>query len=354
MPEAARGNIQSLRRTATGIWLLNVPALSSWIERQWYSPASYFRYLFPLAWPFRLVSTVRRGLYSAGFMAADGPDCPVVVVGNLTVGGTGKTPLVIWLAEFLARNGWQPGIISRGYGGMAAAWPQSVEPDSDPRLVGDEAVLISRRTDCPVEVGPNRVHSSRKLQQTGRCDIIISDDGLQHYALRRELEIVVVDSARKFGNGLCLPVGPLRESVSRLRTADLLVYNGESEAGGFGMKLVGDRAVNNLHPSLKMPLSQLAGSICHGVAGIGNPGRFFDHLVSWGLRPKVHRFPDHHRFVETDLCFNDEAPVLMTEKDAVKCFGFARDHHWHVPVEAQLDCGFGTQLLKILKGRLHE
>jgi tetraacyldisaccharide 4'-kinase len=132
------------------------------------------------------------------------------------------------------------------------------------------------------------------------------------------------------------------------------VYHGEAEADGFGMKLVGDRAINNLNPSLNVPLSQLAGSICHGVAGIGNPGRFFDHLVSQGLGAKVHRFPDHHRFVETDLCFNDEAPVLMTEKDAVKCFRFARDHHWHVPVEAQLDCGFGTQLLKILKGRLHE
>lgn len=329
--------------------------LTAWLERQWYySPASPIRYLAPLSWLYALIASFRRGLYSCGLLKSSGPDCPVVVVGNLSVGGTGKTPLVIWLAGFLARHGWKPGIVSRGYGGRAAVWPWQVRPDSDPRVVGDEALLIARRTGCPMAVGRDRVRAARSLREHARCDIILSDDGLQHYALKRDLEIAVVDSARRFGNGYCLPVGPLREKASRLKQVDLVVYNGAPGPSGFEMRLVGDEAVNNCRADLKVPLAEFSSTRCHALAGIGNPGRFFDSLKARGLGFDSRIFPDHHRFVAQDLVFGDDAPVLMTEKDAVKCEGFSRANHWHVPVEAQLERGFETRLLQLLKDKLNE
>ncbi|MCI0668000.1 MAG: tetraacyldisaccharide 4'-kinase [Methylococcaceae bacterium] len=307
-----------------------------------------------MSWLYAFAASFRRGLYSSGLLKSDGPDCPVVVVGNLSVGGTGKTPLVIWLAEFLARHGWKPGIVSRGYGGRKVAWPRQVRPDSDPREVGDEALLISRRTGCPMAVDPDRVRAARSLREQARCDIILSDDGLQHYALKRDIEIVVVDSTRLFGNGYCLPVGPLREKSSRLKQVDLVVYNGSPGPAGFEMNLIGDVAVNNRSAELKVPLAEFSSSRCHALAGIGNPGRFFDHLKARGLRVDSHSFPDHHAFIAADLCFGDDAPVLMTEKDAVKCAGFSQPNHWHVPVAARLERGFEIRLLQLLEDNLNE
>ncbi|MGH8547398.1 MAG: tetraacyldisaccharide 4'-kinase [Methylococcales bacterium] len=333
---------------------MNPKTLSAWLERQWYSPGSPIRYLAPLSWFYVFIASCRCGLYSCGLLKSDGPDCPVFVVGNLSVGGTGKTPLVIWLAGFLARHGWKPGIVSRGYGGRAAVWPRQVRPDSDPRVVGDEALLISRRTGCPMAVGSDRVRAAQSLQEHAGCDIILADDGLQHYALRRDLEIAVVDSTRLFGNGYCLPVGPLREKVSRLKQVDLVVYNGAPGPSGFEMRLVGDAAVNNCRWDLKVPLAKFVSTRCHALAGIGNPGRFFDSLKAWGLRFDSRAFPDHHAFVAEDLQFGDEAPVLMTEKDAVKCEGFSRPNHWHVPVEARLESGFESRLLQLLEDKLNE
>ncbi len=293
-------------------------------------------------------------MYASGLLKSSGPDCPVLVVGNISVGGTGKTPLVIWLAGFLARHDWKPGIISRGYRGNATFWPQHVRPDSDPLVVGDEAVLIARRTGCPMAVGPNRVRAALSLQKHAQCDIIISDDGLQHYALKRDLEIAVVDSTRLFGNGYCLPAGPLRERKNRLKQVDLVVYNGARRPGGFTMILTGDEAVNILSPELKVRLAEFASKRCHALAGIGNPKRFFDFLKARGLSFDSRTFPDHHRFVAEDLCFGDDAAVLMTEKDAVKCFRFSAANHWYVSVQAQLEHEFETRLLQLLENKSNE
>lgn len=333
---------------------MNSGPFSEWIERQWYSRGSAIRLLAPLSWAYARLASLRRRLYHSGWLKSSGPGCAVVVIGNLSVGGTGKTPLVIWLAGFLIRQGFRPGVVSRGYGGRAAEYPQAVEPDSDPRVVGDEALLISRRTGCPMTVGPDRVRAARSLRDKAGCDIIISDDGLQHYALKRDLEIVVIDAARRFGNGFCLPAGPLREGESRLDEVDLVVYNGAPGPLGFEMKLAGEEAVNNCDPDLKVSLADFSSIRCHALAGIGNPGRFFDHLKTRGLRFDSHIFPDHHPFVAGDLRFGDDAPVLMTEKDAVKCIGFSQPNHWHVPVQAELEKGFETRLLQLLKDRLNE
>ncbi|MGH8558093.1 MAG: tetraacyldisaccharide 4'-kinase [Methylococcales bacterium] len=328
--------------------------LSAWLERQWYSRASPIRILAPLSWIYTWIASLRRAMYSSGLLKSSGPDCPVLVVGNISVGGTGKTPLVIWLAGFLARHGWNPGIISRGYQGKASHWPRQVRPDSDPRVVGDEALLIARRTGCPMAVGPDRVRAALSLQKRARCDIIVSDDGLQHYALKRDLEIAVIDSTRLFGNGYCLPAGPLRERKSRLKQVDLVVYNGAPRPGGFAMKLVGDKAINNCRPDLKVPLAEFASKPCHALAGIGNPKRFFDFLKARGLTFDSRAFPDHHRFVAEDLCFEDDAAILMTEKDAVKCFRFSAPNHWYVPVQAQLEAKFETRLLQLLEHKSNE
>ncbi len=328
--------------------------LPAWLERQWYSPDSPIRYLAPLSGLYALIVSIRRGLYASGLLHSAGPDCPILIVGNLTVGGTGKTPLVIWLAGFLARHGWKPGIISRGYGGKAASWPRRVYPDSDPQLVGDEALVIARRTGSPLAVGPERVGAAEILRDDAHCDIILSDDGLQHYALRREIEIAVVDAARRFGNGYCLPAGPLREKQSRLQRVDLVVYSGAPSPDGFEMTLAGEEAVNNCRQDLKVPLAEFSSIRCHALAGIGNPKRFFDHLEARGIAFDSRIFRDHHRFIAEDLCFGDDAPVLMTEKDAVKCFGISRANHWYVPVQAQLESGFDSRLLQLLEGKMNE
>lgn len=304
--------------------------------------------LWPLAMLYRAVVAARRTAYRLGWLPVHRFEVPVVVVGNLTVGGSGKTPVVAAIAGFLRLRGYKPGIVSRGYGGRARQWPQAVAPDSAPDLVGDEPVLLARRTGCPVVVGPNRSEAVRRLLEDNDCDVVVSDDGLQHLALHRDVEIVVVDGERGFGNGLCLPAGPLREPESRLRSVDLVVYNGDGAAGA-RCRLVGDTAVNLRDPSETKPLHEFRGRAVHAVAGIGNPSRFFTYLRDAGLQPNEHRFPDHHAYTASDLAMRDGAPILMTEKDAVKCTAFATEAMWYVPVEAQLDDRFYEQLTDLLK-----
>ncbi len=274
---------------------------------------------------------------------------PVIVVGNLTVGGTGKTPLVIRLLEVLREAGWRPGAISRGYGGRARDWPQWVEADSDPKVVGDEPVLIARRSGCPMVVGPNRVAAAMALLQAGHCDCLVADDGLQHYRLPRTVEIVVVDGQRQFGNGWCLPAGPLREPLTRLQDVDWVVSNGATMAGAIPMTLEGREVIDLTNSSHRQPLSVWRGQVVHAVAGIGNPGRFFATLAEAGLRTKRHPFPDHHRYRPNDLCFNDQIPLIMTEKDAVKCHQFALANAWYLPVTAVLPPAFELALLAALE-----
>jgi tetraacyldisaccharide 4'-kinase len=324
-------------------------ALSRLLDELWYGRHPSALVLLPLSLGYQAAIRVRRFAYTSGLLNIAQPTIPVLVVGNLTVGGTGKTPLVIWIAAFLREAGFKPGIITRGYGGQAKHWPQQVRADSDPHTVGDEAIVLARRSRCPVAAGPDRAASVGALVAHAGCDIAISDDGLQHYGIARAVEIVVVDGVRRFGNGLCLPAGPLREPVSRLAEVDFVVTNGIAGRSEFSMKYVGTTLYGVADRARSQPLETFSGQAVHAVAGIANPDRYFTMLRSKGLRVTPHAFPDHHPFTARDLAFADDLPIIMTEKDAVKCETFASDRHWFLPITAELPELFGQRLLQLLQ-----
>ena len=317
--------------------------------RFWYAPDPLGALLAPAGWLVALFTVLRRAAYRCGLRRSWRIGCPVVVVGNLAVGGTGKTPLVVAIARLLADRGVRVGVICRGYRGTASRWPRKVLPDSDPSRVGDEAVLLARRTGVPVAAGPNRIAAGRILFRRSKCEVILSDDGLQHLRLARDVEIVVIDGARRHGNGRCLPAGPLREPLGRLASVDLVVANGPAAPGEMEMSLVSGDAVNLADASLSRPLDAFRGATVHAVCAIGHPERFFRTLESRGLTIVRHPFPDHHAFREEEIRFPDDAPVLMTEKDAVKCERFAGERHWYVPVDAVLCGDLEARLLAILR-----
>jgi tetraacyldisaccharide 4'-kinase len=310
-----------------------------------------------LLWPASLVFGVavvaRRFLYKIKILGSKHPGVPVIVVGNLVAGGSGKTPLVLRIVEILRAHGWKPGIVSRGYGGSAAAKggaPREATIAAEPGEVGDEPILLARRSGCPVWVAPERGAACRALrEQHPECDVIVTDDGLQHYALARDIEICVVDG-RGFGNGFLMPAGPLREPPSRLRSVDAVVTHGAAEVDGYAMKLEGDSLVCMTDARDVRPVKSFAGQKVHAVAGIGDPKRFFLQLARHGVKPVPHPFEDHHPFRAGELEFGDGAPVVMTEKDAVKCKRFAKAHHWVFPVRASLDPAFERWLLEKLSG----
>lgn len=308
----------------------------SWLESRWYSDAPPPWLLRPLGALYQVVAAQRRRSLTG---TSNRLPLPVIVVGNVSIGGTGKTPFVIWLVERLSEWGLRPGIISRGYGGRPPTFPFEVRPDSVPAHAGDEPLLIARRTGAPVIVDPDRVAAARRLMASADVNIIVADDGLQHYRLARDLEICVVDGARGLGNGAVLPAGPLREPPSRLREVDLVVVNGpgwqDASLNPLRMELEFGNA-RSLKGAGQRPLAEFASCRVHAVAGIGNPLRFFAALRQQGLEPVAHAFADHHRYVPAELDFGDGLPVLMTEKDAVKCEAFAAPHWWAVPVQARL------------------
>jgi len=318
----------------------------------WFSAHPLGMVLAPLSWLFCLTVWLRRLAYASRLAAVHRLGVPVVVVGNITVGGTGKTPLVVWLSNFLMSKGFRPGIVTRGYRGSARRWPQQVRADSDPAAVGDESVVLARRSVCPVAAAPARVHAARALVEHAACDVILSDDGMQHLALGRDVEIAVVDGVRRFGNGRCLPAGPLRERVSRLERVDLVVAYGAAQRGEFVMDYLPGTPRRVLNGEAR-PLAAFTGKRLHAVAGIGDPARFFSQLRGLGLSVIEHPFPDHYAYAAADLDFGDGLPVLMTEKDAVKCQQFARSHHWYLPIEARLPKQFGSRLLGLLNRRSH-
>lgn len=318
------------------------------LDHYWHSVNGISLFLFPLSLIFGVVVWVRRFAYRLGLLHRRRFPVPVIVVGNITVGGTGKTPLVIWLCEYLRGRGWRPGIVSRGYGGKALHWPQQVRPDSDPGSVGDEAVMLAARTGCPMCVGPDRAAAVEALLAHTQANIVVSDDGMQHYALARDIEIAVIDGERRLGNGFLLPAGPLREPGSRLDQVDLVVVNGQGEDDEFSMKLF-QPSVSPLMGGATLNIAEFAGRTVHAVAGVGNPERFFDLLNRYGIRIDPRPFPDHHDFVAEDLNFDDAHPILMTEKDAVKCRRFPCRDCWVVRVDAQPDAGFVHRLNTALK-----
>ncbi|HHH39375.1 MAG TPA: tetraacyldisaccharide 4'-kinase [Sedimenticola sp.] len=321
------------------------------LARLWYGNPWLALPLLPLSLLYGILVWTRWFAYRVGLKRVHRFPVPVVVVGNVTAGGTGKTPLVIWMAHHLRSLGFRPGIVSRGYGGKASHWPQQVRPDSDPVMVGDEAVLLARRTGCPTCVAPDRAAAVEALLEHTDCDIVLSDDGLQHLGLGRDLEIAVVDGARGLGNGFLLPAGPLREPASRLKRVDLVISNGAWRREVPVMKVTGPRLVSLRHGRAAEvhALEEAAGNRVHAVAGIGNPQRFFDLLTTHGLEVVPHPFADHHDYRREDLAFEPDLPVLMTEKDAVKCRRFARDNHWVVEIDVQPDDNFVHNLDLMLR-----
>jgi len=307
--------------------------------------------LLPLSWLFAALAGLRRRLFRHGLLRQERMAVPLIVVGNITVGGSGKTPVVLWLAQLLRHKGFHPGIISRGYGGTAAA-PRVVLDSDDPALVGDEPLLLARRSGCPVWIARRRVAAARALLAAHpQCDVLIADDGLQHYRLVRDFEIAVTDE-RGAGNGWFLPAGPLREPVSRLASVDAVVLNGDvppqrlavpRSVPSYRMKLLGSVFHRLDRRADTCGVAQLRGKRLHAIAGIGNPQRFFDHLSRLGLDFIAHPFADHHRFRAADLAFPDGDALLMTEKDAVKCTGLGLPEAWVLRVDAQLSADLSSR-----------
>jgi tetraacyldisaccharide 4'-kinase len=312
------------------------------LERVWYraSLTPLTICLLPLSWLFSLVTSLRRFLYRIKIKKSVRFPVPVIVVGNITVGGTGKTPCVIWLAQLLRERGFTPGIVSRGVGGEKHSEPFWVNAYAGASEAGDEAILLAKRTECPVVICVNRVAAVKELLANTSCNIVISDDGLQHYHLARDIEIAIIDSTRMFGNRQLLPAGPLREPVSRLKNIDFILTNPPLPLSGmhsYGMLLQGETFVSLLDESKKISLNNFIHKKIHAVAAIGNPSRFFTMLRQKGFDVIEHIFPDHYFFTAEDLNFAGQLPVVMTEKDAVKCHGLVDERFWYIPVEAEIN-----------------
>ncbi len=323
--------------------------MTDYWSRLWYAAATPGWHWRVLSRFFQAVVSIRRAAYRAGLKPVDKMPVPVIVVGNLTVGGTGKTPLTAWLGNRLKLEGYRPGIICRGYRGRAKTWPQRVTPDSDPDWVGDEPVLLAQATGLPVMAGPKRVPSAMQLVDEG-CDVLLSDDGLQHYALARTVEIVMVDGTRGFGNGWQLPAGPLREPLARLAQADFIIINGANAVAGVGGIAMNTeiQTARNLVSGEIRPLMAFKDQAVTAMAGIGNPRRFFQALRAQGLTITECVFPDHHRY-RADNFTKVSGVVLMTEKDAIKCRLFADDNVWSVPVSITFAKDWFADLLTLLE-----
>lgn len=328
-------------------------SLKASLANCWYRACAWVYLLAPATALFILLSALRRLTYRLGWRSVARLPVPVIVVGNIAVGGTGKTPFVIWLADMLRHAGRRPGIVSRGHGGSMLA-PSQVDAASDPFSHGDEPVLLARRTGCPVWVGRRRGDTARALLRAHpEVDVLVCDDGLQHYAMARDIEIAVVDGVRGHGNGWRLPVGPLREAPGRLSEVDAVIVNGPSRAdiappGAFAMRLMPGAFVNLRHPERRSGPDAFRDKPVQAVAGIGHPQRFFDTLADLGLRVVPHGFPDHHAFTLADM---PAGTVVMTEKDAVKCADFTRDDLWSLGVDAQVGDGLQSLILSKLEKR---
>lgn len=322
----------------------------------WYQTTWLSWLLSPFAGLFSLISWSRKILFKFGLKTSYRADVPVIVVGNLTVGGNGKTPVVIHLCEQLKQAGFKPGVVSRGYGGKAQHYPYVLSASSDTQHAGDEPVLIYQRTGCPVVVDPKRGRAAQTLTEQFDVDVIITDDGLQHYALRRDIEIVVVDSARQFGNQWRLPAGPLREPVARLKTVDYVILNGAVEAAPDWFSLLKlPPFTMSLTPQspqrVDAELDSLSPQVVNACAAIGHPPRFFNTLEELGYQlNQTQAFGDHHHYQHQDLApFDSSMPLLMTEKDAVKCLAISQPNYWYLPVSATLDRDMITPIITQLR-----
>lgn len=318
----------------------------AFLQRVWYGSRTHWfsLLLLPLSWLFRIVVGMRRAAYRYGILRRERVGKPVIVVGNITVGGTGKTPFTMWLAEQLTGRGLRVGIVLRGYGGRAAQWPRDVRADTSWEDVGDEAKLLAARTGALVVAGPDRVADARRAIDLG-AEVVLSDDGLQHYRLDRDCEFAVIDAQRGLGNGRYLPAGPLREPRERLREASVTVLTRKQGSIGAESLHEIDSPISaemrlgdaiSLTSGERKPLSAFIGQPVHALAGIGNPQAFFAGLSAAGLSVHGHELPDHARVTAQDIAFADDYVVLMTEKDAVKCAGIADARHWAVRLDVAM------------------
>lgn len=324
------------------------------IQNAWRQKGAFFYLvLVPLSWLFAATTTFRRWAYRLGILKSYALQVPVIVVGNINLGGSGKTPVVIWLVEQLKQHGFKPAVISRGYGGSVSL-ATSVEATSQASIVGDEPVLIATRGQCPVWVGRDRVQVATELLKAhSECNVIISDDGLQHYRLKRDVEIAVVDADSSEKDARLLPAGRLREPFERLNTVDVVICNGQKNTyetvdSVYQMQLVGQQFFNLADSNITATATDFKQKSVKALAGIGKPERFFEHLRKLGLTFTGVSFDDHHAFTAQELAKIDGDVLIMTEKDAVKCKPFAQPHHWVLPVEAQID----TQLMTLILNKL--
>ena len=335
-----------------------------WLQRLWYGKSAWRFLLLPLSWLFAALVRVRRELYRYRLLKPIEVPVPVIVVGNITVGGTGKTPITIWLATELKIRGRTPGIVTRGYGGEVGAVPLQATAESDPRKVGDEAILLAIRSRCPVFVHPDRVAAAQAAIAAG-IDVLIADDGLQHYRLARDFEIAVMDGIRGTGNGLMLPAGPLREPLERLHEVNRVLVQTEGQdvdvpylrrgsdklASAFSLL---PKQMRRLDESMVQPLGEFSGKMVHAVAAIGNPRRFFRMLEAHGMQVIPHPYRDHLQLTIEQLTFGDGSPIVMTEKDAVKCTGMAVENCWYVPVTVKFPNAARSNWLEELNAMLEQ
>lgn len=317
-------------------------SLAERITAAWYADHPALGLLRPLEWLYRAVVQRKRARFLAGEGRIYRAPVPVVVVGNITVGGTGKTPMILWMIEYCRRQGLRVGVVSRGYGAQPPHLPWRVQADQSADVAGDEPLLIVQRSGVPLMIDPDRSRAVAALLAEQPLDLILCDDGLQHYRLARDLELVLIDAARGLGNRHCLPAGPLREPIERLQSVDALLYNGAAAdpQGGYGFNLQ-PQALVNLRSGEARALTHFPpGQALHAVAGIGNPQRFFNTLEGLHWRPVAHAFADHAPYSAELLNFSPALPVLMTEKDAVKCRAFAADDWWYLAVDAAPSVAF--------------
>ncbi|AGP43880.1 tetraacyldisaccharide 4'-kinase [Serratia plymuthica] len=323
------------------------------IERIWSGSSLVYLLLLPLSWLYGLVSGLIRLSYRCGLRKSWRAPVPVVVVGNLTAGGNGKTPTVIWLVEQLQQRGYRVGVVSRGYGGKAASYPLVLDEHTTTQQAGDEPVLIYQRTGAPVAISPKRAEAVQALLHQQKLDVVITDDGLQHYALQRDFELVVIDGVRRFGNGWWLPAGPMRERASRLNSVNARIANGGvAQAGEIAMRLQAREAVN-IASGARRPAAELPHVVA--MAGIGHPPRFFATLEKLGVDvEKEVAFADHQEYQQAQLAAlaSSEQTLLMTEKDAVKCRIFAQPNWWYLPVDAVLPPDQAESLLQSIEALL--
>ncbi|MDX1633040.1 MAG: tetraacyldisaccharide 4'-kinase [Marinobacter sp.] len=330
--------------------------MSGWLDRLWYGRQRPLWFLWPLASLYRAIARRRRQKALADLAEQPPLTAPVIVVGNITAGGTGKSPLTAWLVSRLAEQGWRPVIITRGYGGKARHYPLRVTEGTDPAEAGDEPVMLARQCGCPVVVDPRRARAARWALEQDLGNVLVCDDGLQHYALARHLEIAVFDGQRGLGNGAPIPVGPLREGPERLDSVDFVVCNGRVPPGlehpRTHVMQLSPTQLRHLRSGETRPVDWLMGKPVRAVAGIGNPARFFETLNGLGASVRPLALPDHHRFSRRDLAVGPGEILVMTAKDAVKCQGLAHEHCWVLEVTARLPESFRQALLHRLN-RIH-